>query len=153
MDINFKNNEYTTVTPWLLNIKGVLFFGKKQRIMIFPRIDVNVTYLLMEIGIDIRMQFLVKTSNKKNNKNPFGTSVKRYFLTDARLYGIVVLYDYPIGSSLNGEYMFGVENVLKELSLDYKIVLQWIRIDNNSVMNATNTKNLLHQHVETGSQV
>lgn len=69
------------------------------------------------------------------------------------MYGIVVLYDYPIDSSLSREYLFAVENVLKELTFDYQIVLQWIRVDNNSGINATTTKKILHEHVETGCQV
>lgn len=78
--------------------------------------------------------------------------MKKYFFSGDRLYGIAVLYDYPIYSSWSKEYLFGIENALKQLSFDYQIVLQWIRIDKDSAIH-DNTKNLLHQHVETGCQV
>lgn len=79
--------------------------------------------------------------------------VKTYFL-HPKLYGIVVLYDLPIETSWNREYLFGVENALQKFSLDYRIVLQWIRVDwsyeNDDHANITN---LLHQHIDTGCEV
>lgn len=84
-------------------------------------------------------------------------SVKKYFISDVQLYGIVILYDYPIEGSWNREYVSGVESVLKELSLEHQLVLQWIRLDwrggkNDSRINE-DARNLLHQHVDTGAEV
>lgn len=79
--------------------------------------------------------------------------MKKYFLADANLYGIVVLYDYPMNSSLSSEYLLSIENVVAELSFEFPVVLQWIRIDVDSRNNEEDTKKLLHQHIETGCQV
>ncbi len=50
--------------------------------------------------------------------------------------------------------MSDIEDVLKELTLDYPIVLQWIRMDwKNDGKNDSDARNLLHQHVDTGVEV
>lgn len=67
------------------------------------------------------------------------------------MYSIVFIYDWPISSKLNENYINSLEITLKELSDQYNIPTQCIQINSND-KNFNFTK-ILEANVEIGCQV